>query len=90
MLHLPQTIPCLLFLHANAQVLEMFEPRGVSTWVPWRLTPRLLCGLTASLAAARLVPGEETVWAWVKAAAAVFQEYEPDVSGSRGNAAAIA
>jgi hypothetical protein len=62
------------------QLLEAFEPNGVSTWVPWRLTPPLLAGLTGALGSAQLVPGENTAWAWVKSGVAMLQVYQPDVS----------
>jgi hypothetical protein len=66
---------------ALLQLLEAFEPNGVSTWVPWRLTPPLLSGLTAAYGSAQLLPGENTAWAWVKAGVAMMEAYQPDVSG---------
>jgi hypothetical protein len=62
------------------QLLEAFEPNGVSTWVPWRLTPPLLAGLTGALGAAQLLPGENTAWTWVKSGVAMLETYQPDVS----------
>lgn len=62
------------------QILEMFEERGVSIWVPWHMTPPRLLGLTGSVAQLELTPGEATVYSWVKAATSIMELYDPDVS----------